>query len=244
MISRRRAVGAILVGGVALSVVSGCALIESRKTMRYRLIVEVETPQGIKSGSSVIEVTALKTPISLPGAGGLTNLGGLSCKGEAAAVDLPNGQALFALLQTEGGFRRACAYPLLAFKHRLNAFAGGYAQIQLISSWKGQRSPMPQVHSILPKDGGEISGYPMLVTFKDITDPTSVERINPDDLAASFGKGYKLKSISVTITDEPVTTGIESKLPSYGPETGFNEWYKGLPYGDPKAISKSDFIQD
>lgn len=57
-----------------------------------------------------------------------------------------------------------------------------------------------------------VDNYPYLVTFKDIADPTSVVRVDPDDLAASFGAGYRLKAITVQVTDEPVTVGIVKKL--------------------------------
>ncbi|NMW31962.1 hypothetical protein HKD42_07810, partial [Altererythrobacter sp. RZ02] len=56
------------------------------------------------------------------------------------------------------------------------------------------------------------SAYPMLVTFGDLSDPTSVAQVDPDDLAASFGTGTTLKRITVQMTDDPVTTGIEQRL--------------------------------
>jgi hypothetical protein len=52
----------------------------------------------------------------------------------------------------------------------------------------------------------------MLVRFRDIADPTSVEKVDPDNLAASFGEGVKLRRITVQLTDDPVTTGIEKRL--------------------------------
>ncbi len=36
--------------------------------------------------------------------------------------------------------------------------------------------------------------------------------VDPDDFAASFGEGVSLKRITVQITDDPVTTGIEERL--------------------------------
>ncbi|WP_417415418.1 hypothetical protein [Hoeflea sp.] len=55
--------------------------------------------------------------------------------------------------------------------------------------------------------------YPLLVTFADINDPASVALVDPDDLAASFGPGYALSSITLAITDEPVTKGrVEAVL--------------------------------
>src|SRR3546814_12102512 len=62
-------------------------------TLRYRMTVEVETPTGVRSGSSVIETTITKGPRTGQGSG-LT----ATMKGEAIAVDLGSGQTLFALL--------------------------------------------------------------------------------------------------------------------------------------------------
>jgi hypothetical protein len=52
------------------------------------------------------------------------------------------------------------------------------------------------------------------VTFSDISDPTSVALVDPDDLAASFGAGYALEAVTVEVTQEPVTEGVvEGVLP-------------------------------
>ena len=56
--------------------------------IRYRLTAEVQTPEGVRTGSSVIETTWDR------------GLSGATVKGEAVAVDLPNGQTLFVLLRT------------------------------------------------------------------------------------------------------------------------------------------------
>jgi hypothetical protein len=76
----------------------------------------------------------------------------------------------------------------------------------------------------LPEDG-----LPVLVTFGDISDPTSVARVDPKDLEASFGPGVSLNSMTLEITDGPVTEGrVEAVLawlgpypePGLGPATG------------------------
>ena len=54
--------------------------------------------------------------------------------------------------------------------------------------------------------------WPMLVTFRDVRDPTSVERVDPAALDKSFGPGVRLRRITVAVTDDPVTTGIEKRL--------------------------------
>ncbi|MDR4487060.1 MAG: hypothetical protein R3B83_05990 [Nitrospirales bacterium] len=57
------------------------------------------------------------------------------------------------------------------------------------------------------------SHYPLLVTFTDLTDPTTVKVVDPENLAATFGPGVSLKRLTLEITDEPVTEGkIESVL--------------------------------
>jgi hypothetical protein len=47
-----------------------------------------------------------------------------------------------------------------------------------------------------------------LVTFGNISDPTSVQQVDPDDLAATFGAGYALRAVTLEITGEPVTIGV------------------------------------
>lgn len=51
------------------------------------------------------------------------------------------------------------------------------------------------------------AGYPNFVTFANIRDPLSARFVSSNDLAASLGRGYKLHSLTVEITDEPVTKG-------------------------------------
>jgi hypothetical protein len=57
------------------------------------------------------------------------------------------------------------------------------------------------------------SDLPLLVRFRDINDAKTVERVKPGDLGASFGPGVYLKRATVEITKDPVTTGIEKRLP-------------------------------
>ena len=61
---------------------------------RYRLTVEVETPEGLRIGSSVIEVETSES--SFP-----HSTVNHRVRGEAVAVNLPSGKTLFALLRSE-----------------------------------------------------------------------------------------------------------------------------------------------
>jgi hypothetical protein len=81
---------------------------------RYKMTVEVETPQGLRSGSSVIEVRT--------SGGGLTNTGGIQSRvqGEAVAVDLGSRGALFALLTARNDADRAAGIAPTAFPERVD----------------------------------------------------------------------------------------------------------------------------
>ena len=66
-----------------------------------------------------------------------------------------------------------------------------------------QQVPVPVADSALPD----------LVTFGDVTDPNSVMRVDPLNLEASFGAGVHWLSITIEVTNEPLTTGLKAKLP-------------------------------
>jgi hypothetical protein len=67
---------------------------------------------------------------------------------------------------------------------------------------------------------------PVLATFTDINDPATMRVVEPGDLAATYGKGFRLRGVTVEAAPngfwpldlggalgEPVTRGIETKLP-------------------------------
>jgi len=194
---------AALFAGVLL--LSGCFESEIPK-YRYRLTVEVETPEGLKTGSSVIEVeTRQAGKNSFPSPGKLT----FRARGEAVAVDLPGNRTMYALLRSENEpqWSGSIMY-LLAPRFR----GEGRAEKSVFAIMR-QTRPRELPMSI-PAGGGAIrrDGRPMLVTFGDEADPLSVEKVDPLNLAATFGEGVNLKRITVQATDEPVTLRIEERL--------------------------------
>jgi hypothetical protein len=189
MITRRAFAGLVL-GGVALAALSGCG---QRRSFRYKMRVEVETPDGVRSGTAVREVL-YSEPGNLPSIG--ESRPQWRVKGEAVAVDLPGGKVLFALLTSGDGVFDYAGRDIDFLFREL-----GGKEIQL---WPNPpKTVSPHINNPLP----------MLVTFKDVKDPTSVQRADPDDLSASFGKGYALKAITVQVTDEAVTMRVEKRLP-------------------------------
>ena len=85
-----------MAGSIAALALAACG---SNERMRYKMIVEVETPAGVKSGHAVREVRYI------PKSGTFFAEGSVSWKmrGEAVAVDIAPGKTLFALLSSHDG---------------------------------------------------------------------------------------------------------------------------------------------
>jgi hypothetical protein len=64
-----------------------------------------------------------------------------------------------------------------------------------------------------PRSELALKDLPVLVRFGNPKEPTSAALVDPLDLAASFGPGVTFKRAFVEVTDDPVTTGIEARLP-------------------------------
>ena len=196
MMARRGVLG-MLVGGAA-ALLSGCGLLGGNNSYRFKMTVEVETSEGLKTGSSVYEVLAFKTSELITGGTSSDS----TLKGEAVAVDVPGGRTLFALLKTVNTSRHD---DLAYMSMRTLDPAFNYNRVEStnrISAGDGIKSP----------NDVPATDYPMLVTFGDIDDPKSVQRVDPASLAASFGPGIRLKRITVEVTDDDVATGIEKRL--------------------------------
>src|SRR5687768_13830128 len=200
----RRALMGLLAGGVA-ALLGGCGLLGGN-SYRFRMTVEVETPEGLRTGSSVYEVEAFATSELITGGGSSDS----TLRGEAVAVDLPGRRTLFALLKTVN----TAGHDDLAFMS-MRAFdpAFDYNRVESarrIRSGDGIRSPAE-----VPR-----SDWPLLVTFGDVGNPQSVERVAPNNLAASFGPGVRLKRITLEVTDDPVSKDIEARLAAHGIQEG------------------------
>jgi hypothetical protein len=61
--------------------------------------------------------------------------------------------------------------------------------------------------------GKATNNWPLLVRFRDIRDPATVESVDPDGLSAMFGKGYAVRRIVAERTDDAVTMVNRARLP-------------------------------
>jgi len=172
---------------------AGCG---STDKMHYKMTVEVETPEGLRTGSAVREIT-VRRPASVPMLG--EDKGSVRVDGDAVAVDLPKGQTLFALLNSGDGD------PDYAGRNTWFLFReiGEPAPEGKIELWPSQ----PETRSPRIRDP-----LPMLVTFRDANDPKTVEKVDPSNLGAHFGSQVRLKRITIEHSSDPITQGIEKTL--------------------------------
>jgi len=194
--------------------VAGCGRTES---YRYKLTLAVNTPAGVKRGSSVVEVMFWN--VSIPAKGTTHKL-----RGEAFYLDLGSGaRPLVALLTSQ-------LHPKYGKDTRWTRDAG--PDDNLLSRIYGEPPPLDLIEyvshiarmrgrrAITPGD------LPDLVSFADINDPKTVIKVDPNDLQATLGPGVSWNEITLESTDEPVTLGIETKLP------WIPEHYVGMLDGD------------
>lgn len=167
----------------------------SYHSWHQKMTVEVEVDGQMYSGSSVVEMIVRGNP-ELPLS---TSVRNLKMRGEAVVVELPKQQYLFALLT-------------------YNAFLTGKVFHDIVGGVVSQpeRGWAKKIQDVRESRDLEPTDYPQLVMFTDITDPKTVKKVDPGNLAELFGPGVSLKRITLEITDEPVTEGrVESVLRWY-----------------------------
>lgn len=195
-----------LMGLLLVAFLTSCAFADDEAPdYRYRLTVEVDTPLGLHTGSSVIEI---EQTLVRAGSSPANQAVERRVRGEAVAVDLPGGTTLFVLLRSLNEVDWAAyVFPKLAPQRKGEPFADQLDNVLEVTGVRVlPRMWPPRLY--VP----ESPAYPLMVTFTDLADPTSVKLVNPDELAATFGKGMRLKRITVELTEDPVTVGIEERF--------------------------------
>jgi hypothetical protein len=185
------------------AIVIGDQIRINRPGHKFRLTIDVETPEGVKSASGVVAVH----PDRSYSRGGRT-----AAKGDALFVDLGGGKNLVALLaHLDDG--------------KIDLDGSNYVALRAYGAAgrKTTFNDMSKMTGTAPVRGPVI---PILVSFADPADPATARAVRPDDIGTVLGKGYRLGGISAEAVPngvwpldfggplgEPVTRGVEVKLP-------------------------------
>jgi hypothetical protein len=173
----------------------------NRPGHKYRLSVEVDTPEGTKAASGILSVHPDR---------GYSRRGQTVTKGDAVFVDLGGGKNLIALLAH--------------LDKTLDLDGINYLALRAYRS--AGRNPsfndMSRMTGTVALTGALI---PVLLTLADPSDPATARNVVPDELEAALGKGFRLHGVSVEVVPngfwpldfggalgEPVTRGIGAKL--------------------------------
>ncbi len=186
MMARRWVLG-LLAGATSALAVAGCGLFTSTASFRYRMRI-----QGSYTGTAVYEILAEKVigprlPDEKPG--------GSIIKGEALVMETSTGP-VFLLLEAPGSGRDVKGAIVRALTPDI--------------PWDGQPSFWKAVNRLSGSGDGEVKAelprddWPMMVRFRDINDPKSVERVKPEAIG--------VKRITLETTSDDVTVGIEKRL--------------------------------
>ena len=152
----------------------------NRPNHKYRLTVEVETPEGVKSASGIMAVH----PDRSYSRGGKT-----STKGDAVFVDLGGGKNLVALLAHIDKSLELDDINYVA----LRAYKAAGQNVSF--------NQMSRMTGTVPVTGEVI---PVLVSFADPADPATARVVPPDDVEAALGKGIRLRGISAEVVPNGV----------------------------------------
>ncbi len=217
--------------------VSGC---QESAEVRYRVTVNALSDGMVRSGSSVWSFTLTR---------GMYGSYDARLRGEAVVVDLGSRGRLFGLLagRTKAGLPSSYDDMGLLPEALFGDIARGRSgqpplHANRIDDLRAIRQHAGAVHS-LPCSRPRLYADQCLsmVRFAEPADVTSVQPVDPNDLARSFGEGVSLKDVTVEITDDPVTKSTVGTLPDYRNTPEFARWYARLAVDDLRRIGPENF---
>lgn len=177
-------------------------------SFNYKITVEIETPEGVKSGSAVREVTVQWQHPLNPDIGSIM----FNIFGEAVAVDLGEKGFVFALIDED------------SYNEVLKAFPSDIKKSeQLFKYYKyieiGTKADLLEMR-------------PKMITYTDIKDPKTSEIVywqqnEIDKFEEIFGKGVYLKSVNIEITKQDVSWGNIDRFMPF-----FDDGYYSIKYSN------------
>jgi hypothetical protein len=196
---------------------------------RFRLTIEVQTPSGLRSGSSVIETTAWES-----GNWGPIETRGIrrDYKGRAIFVDLGGGRNLVALLAFG---------PQGTDQSKLFHLVGAALAPGRLIDWKDEYS--------LNGTGSLPREYtPTFITFANLANPGTAALVDPADLEKTFGSGFAVKQVLLATTSESASEGIGKilpwwNLPNRPAEQAYRAWLRGSTIGvslEPESLFQKE----
>jgi hypothetical protein len=164
-------------------------------TYRYRMTIVAEADGKEISGSGVVEVTHENR---VPWMTNSASILAATARGEAFSVDFGSKGRMFVLLR---GSER-CSLP----EHLIPSLF----EIKRKGNDRDYLNQLAQVRGMkrIPR-----TCLPMFVRFGDTANPTTLELMEPEELARYFDENVRFTAATIEITNDSVTSGIDMALP-------------------------------
>lgn len=193
-------------------------------TYRFRLAIAVDVGDETKTASSVIEVQTVTRPMSV-----IFSPINIYVYGDAVFVDLGAKGNVIALLACGPDGTESCVGTLVPEEFGI----AGVKSFPQLGTLRGSRELIGKF-------------MPTLITFADLNDPKSARAVRPNQFEQVFGPDVHFKRAWIEMTSDPVTRGIEKKLPWWGrlgrpAEEAYRAWLKGKTAGpsvEPETLFK------
>lgn len=213
-------VGLIVIVVLIISIIAAFAVTDYvvPTTWRYKITVEVKTPDGTKSGSAIREVRAWKNAAKFfnPDVKPIT----YEVIGEAVVVDLSVDGSLFYLVGNHDEVQNAFFKDTFLEEDRIR-----------------------KINKLKIGSKAELLEIADFVVFQDLNDSQNIKSISFKDFQENFNDQISFKRIVVEKTDQPLTFGnVRSVLPWIDAKN------IGLSFADPnikdpaKYLTKESFI--
>lgn len=195
-----------------------CDDANAKNVWRYKVTVEIETPEGIKSGSAVRQLTRGRPDITFQESGNPAKI-----SGEAVVVDLGKRGVVFAILSDQSWKNSL----VQAFGHKVKFETGMKAE---------HKENIPSFVTFSDMEDPKT----IQIVYSEPTGWGAKKEDLIDNFEEIFGEGVKLKRIMVEITEDPLTKGIVDKfLPSvFRNNESFQEWWQSLTLEEKTKLSR------
>jgi hypothetical protein len=211
--SRLRKTGRIVLW-LLVGLTAMVALFFPRSSLRYKLSLDIDDNGITRHGEGVIGVSfQSQGPLLISP----TPQWWVESSGEAFAVDLGARGTLFVLLVGDSKRQQPQSHRDDHHYSPRNAGQAGLVEyfkfyVSGLPNGLGAKFKIDAFANSRTAVNLEPNALPMLVRFRDVSNPKSVELVDPDHLDASFGPGVKILRAKAEITNEPITAGIGKRL--------------------------------
>ena len=182
-------------------------------TYRYQVTVEVNTPEGLRRGSSVIQVETHRGPGWAPD----KYPASWNVSGDAVTVDLGQRGKLFMALRLGVSSESWAPEAMLSLIPPVDYRAAPEGDDRLIEiqhvlalkGWHCIKGCQGEAEYKTRRNGG----MPLFLAFSNLADPASVRLLKPDQIGQVFGRDVTLRAIKLMVTSKPVTRTAVANLP-------------------------------